>query len=403
MARVRSPKRFQVAAFAAAALAVVACSNDRGQNARRGGRGGAGGPAPVEVAPVETGPIELRRSFTGTLEAQSRFAVAANVGGRVTRLFVDLSDPIKQGQVVAELDDGEQVQGVAEAVAELAVAQATLADAESALEIAEREWKRLSDLGERGVVSAAEVDGGRTRRLAARTAVNVARAQVKRVSATVQRARIRSGYTRVIAAWTGSEGARYVAERHVDEGDTVGVGDPLVTVIGLSPLVAVAFVTEKEYSSLEAGQEAKVTTEAYEGQAFTARLARRAPVFNENSRQARVEFELPNEEGLLKPGMFVRVEAVLERVPEARVVPSAALAVRGGKTGVFVIDDAGKSVSWQPVETGIRQGERVQLVGPSSELVVGRVVTLGQQLIDDGSAVTIPDDAVGANNAEASE
>ena len=125
-------------------------------------------------------------------------------------------------------------------------------------------------------------------------------------------------------------------------------------------------------------------------------------MFNENSRQARVEFELPNAEGLLKPGMFVRIEAVLERVARARVVPAAALSVRGGKTGVFVVDDAGETVSWRPVETGIREGERVQLVGPASEEVTGRVVTLGQQLIDDGSAVTIPDDAVGASNAEAS-
>lgn len=84
-----------------------------------GGRRGGHGPAAVEVAPVERGSIELRRVFTGTLEARERFQVAANTSGRVQRLLVDISDPVEQGQVIAELDDDDEVQGVAEAAAEL--------------------------------------------------------------------------------------------------------------------------------------------------------------------------------------------------------------------------------------------------------------------------------------------
>jgi multidrug efflux pump subunit AcrA (membrane-fusion protein) len=115
-------------------------------------------PAPVEVAPVEHGAIELRRTFTGTIEARGRFVVAANVGGRVERLLVDLAAPVKQGQVVAELDDAEQTQSVVEASAELAVMRANLANAQSALVIAERELQRVQSLNQRGLVPDSDLD-----------------------------------------------------------------------------------------------------------------------------------------------------------------------------------------------------------------------------------------------------
>ena len=55
----------------------------------------------VELAQVERGPIESRRTFSGSLQARSRFVVAATVGGRVERLLVDLGDAVTQGQVIA--------------------------------------------------------------------------------------------------------------------------------------------------------------------------------------------------------------------------------------------------------------------------------------------------------------
>jgi multidrug efflux pump subunit AcrA (membrane-fusion protein) len=107
-----------------------------------------------------------------------------------------------------------------------------------------------------------------------------------------------------------------------------------------------------------------------------------------------MELEIANPDHLLKPGMFVRAEVVLDRVDDATIVPLGALVTREGKTGVFVLDDAGDRVAWRvawrPVEVGIQHGDRVQVVG---EGVAGSVVTLGQQLIDDGSAVTVPERA----------
>ena len=80
-------------------------------------------PAPVEVVAVERGPIELRRTFSGSLESPARFTVAPKIGGRVERLTVDIADAVERGQVVAKLDDEEQVQAVAQAQRDLLASQ----------------------------------------------------------------------------------------------------------------------------------------------------------------------------------------------------------------------------------------------------------------------------------------
>ena len=107
-----------------------------------------------------------------------------------------------------------------------------------------------------------------------------------------------------------------------------------------------------------------------------------------STRQARIEIEVDNPEQLLKPGMFVRARVTLDRVGEATVVPLRALTRRDGQDGVFVLAEDGLRVTWQPVTPGIRQDERLQVIG---EGLRGQVVVLGQQMLKDGSSVLLTD------------
>jgi hypothetical protein len=66
------------------------------------------------------------------------------------------------------------------------------------------------------------------------------------------------------------------------------------------------------------------------------------------------------------------------------------LTIRDDRSGVFIVSEDGRSVAWREVKVGIRAGDRVQV--ESDGLLSGRVVTLGQQLVDDGSAINIPDE-----------
>ncbi len=129
-----------------------------------------------------------------------------------------------------------------------------------------------------------------------------------------------------------------------------------------------------------------MTTDAYPGEQFTGRIDRIAPVFRKSTRQARIEMTIDNPQHRLKPGMFIRAAVVLARVPEATIVPEQALTKRDDKSGVFIVSEDGRSVAWREVKVGIREGDRVQVEG---EGLSGRVVTLGQQLVNDGSPITI--------------
>jgi RND family efflux transporter MFP subunit len=378
---------FLAAVAAAAILAVWLFPESQRQTADSPKRGTDSEAIPVEVAPVERGSMELRRTFSGAMEAPAQFAVAPKVSGRVERLAVNLSDPVSRGQVVAELDNDEYVQSVVQARAELAVARANQVEAKSSLEIAERELDRISRLRERGVASEANLDTARANRLARQARLEVARAGVRRAEATLETARIRLGYTRITADWSGGDDTRVVAERYVDEGQTVTANTPLLRIVELDPILGVIFATERDYGRLQPGQPVTLTTDAYPGESFAGRIERIAPVFLEATRQARVEITVANPRHRLKPGMFVRVTVVLDRVEGAVIVPEQALTSRSERTGVFLVSDDRRRVNWKEVKIGIRDGGRVQLLG---QPLSGQVVVLGQQLVDDGSPITIP-------------
>lgn len=345
-------------------------------------------PVPVEVAQIEHGAIELRRYFTGTLETHAELLVAPKVSGRVVELNVDLADPVQRGQVVARLDNAEYVQAVKQAQANLAVAEANLAEAQSLLQLAERELQRIDKLRARGVTSESQRDVAKADQLAKQAHVQVTRAQVERAQAELELARIRLGYTEVTADWRGGDDERTVAERLVDEGETVSANTQLLRIVELNPITAVFHVTERDYGLLEDNQVATLRTDAYPQRTFEGRVVRIAPVFRESARQARVEMRVENPDVLLKPGMFVRAAVTLKRAPAAIIVPEQALAKRDGHDGVFVVTDNGDSVAWRKVQVGIRHDDRVQVEGEGLD---GRVVVLGQQLLEDGSAILLPD------------
>ncbi|MGD2119892.1 MAG: efflux RND transporter periplasmic adaptor subunit [Chromatiales bacterium] len=343
---------------------------------------------PVEVAAIVQGPIALRRDFTGTLEARAEFVVSPKIDGRIVQLDVDIGDAVLRDQVVARLDDAEFRQSVAQAEADLSVARANLAEANSLLVIAERELTRIDKLQEKGVSSVSQRDVAKADQLAKQAHVQVTRAQVARAEAELEATRIRLGYTEVNAAWRAGNEQRVVAERFVDEGETVTANTPLLRIVELDPIVAVFYVTERDYAQLQVGQDVQLGTDAYAGEVFHGRIARIAPVFRQDARQARVEVSIDNPDLHLKPGMYARAAVVLEKIDNATIVPEQALASRDGGKGVFVLSADGKTVNWRPVQVGIQEGDRVQVKG---EGLSGRVVTLGQQLLDEGSAILLPD------------
>ena len=362
-------------------------SRIREQGGNKGFRGQGPQTVPVEVAEIKIGPIERRKTFSGALESPSEFVIAPKISGRVELLNVDIGDTIKRNQVVARLDDAEYEQAVLLAKADLAVAKANLVEAQSAYEIAERELKRISELLKEGLASDSEYDSAKADQLAKQAKLAVSEAQVKRADASLETARIRQGYTEITAGWTGGDDTRTVGERFINEGDMVSANTPLLSIVELDPILGIVYVSEKDYVYLKTGQHAFLTTDAHPDEIFQGQISRIAPIFRQATRQARVELTIENHELRLKPGMFIRTTIVFERLEKALIVPEQALTKREYKDGIFVVNDDHKTVRWCPVRVGIRDNEEVQIV--CEGLTKGLAVTLGQQLLDDGSDIFI--------------
>lgn len=367
-------------ALLSVSLILLGCSGESGKPSS--GRG----PAPVEVAPVTHGLIRSIRTFSGNLEASASFTVSPKVTGRVESISVDIGDSVKRGDVLVILDAAEFEQALAQAEANRLVAEANLAQAKSLLEIAQRGMERAEALRQRGVTSDAELDAAKSDYLAKEAGVAVYAAQLSRTEAELESARIRLGYTRVQALWSGEDSQSLVAERYVDEGQTVAVNSALLKIVEVGSLSGVFFVTEKDYANLQAGQVVTLSTDAYPNETFPATIARIAPVFQETSRQARVELTVPNADGKLKPGMFIRADVEVDRVEDATIVPESSLVKRDSEFGVFLVNSDRQSATWSSVTVGIREGALVEVRDNAFE---GEVITLGQQLIDDGAAIRI--------------
>ncbi|HEY8429069.1 MAG TPA: efflux RND transporter periplasmic adaptor subunit [Sandaracinaceae bacterium] len=385
-ARRRRRLRFSWWLGAPVAIAVLAlvrwiASGEEPARGPRSSRGG--GPIPVEVAPIRVGAIENARVFTATLEPSARVVVAAEVAGTVSAVEVDLADVVEPDQLLARIDDREYRQAAAAARAELAVALARKRAADSAVAVAERALERARALHGREIASERELDAASAAAMEARAAAEVADAEVARARAASSAAQLQLARTEIRGRWSPEAGPRRVAERHVDEGARVGVGDPLFTLVDVDPLVIVVMVGADDYAHLRPGQ--RVTLEAE--RSYEGRVARVAPAFDPATRQARVEIEVENEDGALQPGMFVRARAVLARREGVTLVPEAAIATRGGQKVLFLLDEAGTSVEMVPVETGLRQGDVVEVRGEG--LAGRRVVTLGHQRLSDGAQVRV--------------
>ncbi|MES1945033.1 RND family efflux transporter MFP subunit [Salinisphaera sp. PC39] len=343
----------------------------------------------VETTPIGRGTLVDRREFPGSLEAAAEFTVAPKVGGRVEAMLADIGDRVARGDVVVRLDDAEYRQAVTQAEAELAVARAQRREARSNRTLAERRLERVRRLRERGIAAASELDEAETEAAAQTAATAVAEAQVTRARAALEAAQVRLGYTRIAADWPGAGEARVVGERLVDTGDTVAANTAMLTILDIRRLKAVIRVPEDVYAGVAPGQQAEVRASALPGRVFPATVARIAPRFDTDSRQARVELTVDNPERALVPGMFVQVAVAAGRVEDAPLLPATALVERGGRTGVFVLAPEADTARFVPVDVALRADGRAALAAPGD--LDGDVVVLGQNQLEDGTAVVRAD------------
>jgi RND family efflux transporter MFP subunit len=359
--------------------------------------GRAGGAVTVELEPVRSLDMRDIGRFGGSLKARTSYTLAPRIAGRLEKLLVNLGDRVSNGQLVAVMDDEVFQQDLQQSRANLAVAQAQVEQLRLAMKAAEGVWLTTKRLFEQNYESQGTMDRADAEYAAAKARYDIAMAEVQKAQSAVTKSEIQLSYTQIRAAWNGGGKTRLVGERFAEEGSMLSVNMPVMTLVDNSLVTAEIDIIEKDYVKIKAGQEVEIRTDAYPDKVFPGKLVRLAPVLSEVSRQAKAEIDIPNPEGLLKPGMFVRVQIIYTEHKKVQAVPVAALVQRENKTGVFVADTEELTVHFVPVKTAIQEGEFAEITEP---LIAGPVVVLGRDQLQDGGKIRISNRNGNSNSGE---
>jgi RND family efflux transporter MFP subunit len=342
----------------------------------------------VEIAPIKKNVIQDVRHFTGSLYPASEIMVAPKIAGRIEKILVRIGDRVKNGQLIATIEDEEYRQQVIQAEADLEVARANLQEQRNPLENARKEHERIISLYEKRIVSESAFDKAVSELKTQEAKLNVSAAMVYQKEAALETAKVRLAYTQIQLAAENGNGYRVVGERFVDEGAMLSANTPIVSVLDIEKLIAVIHVIERDYPKIHPGMKATVFTDAFQDRVFTGEVIRIAPLLKETSREARVELEIMNHDRLLKPGMFIRARIQFDEHKNATVVPVSAIVKRNGAQGIFLADLIEKKARFVQVKVGIVNGNAAEVLEPA---ISGSVVVLGHHLLEDGGAILLPE------------
>jgi RND family efflux transporter MFP subunit len=379
-----------------------------------GGRGGGmRTPMAVEFATVKRAAVAEQILVVGNLIGAATVQVVPRVNGRLQSVDVKLGDPVRKGQVIARVEDLELREQVRQAEASFQVAQATIRQREADLKLATTNLERSRSLYERKLLPQQTFDDTEARYQASLAQVDLSRAQFEQAKARLDELKITLSNTQIVSPVDG-----FVGKRFLDPGAFASTNAPVASVVDIRVVRMVANLVEKDVRHVPAGMTAAVEVDAFPGEKFIGRVSRVAPVFDPATRTAEMEIEVPNQGFRLKPGMYARVHLTVASRSDTLTVPAAAVVNVEGKAGVFVAaSNEGRqggdgrprgsgspategrqgttgpqgtetrtmTVRFQPVETGIREGEQVEI---TSGLQDGaRVITTGAGALRDGDRV----------------
>lgn len=307
---------------------------------------------PVEVAQVTVGDISAYFSGTATIEAEEETDVVAKVGGVVKAIFVEEGDYIKEGQVLAKLDDEKLL-------VQLEQAKATLQKLDNI-------YQRNEELFNKSLISAEEFQ--RTRY------------EYEHQKAAYDLAQLDLNYSSIRSPISG-----VVAQRKIKIGNMVLPNQATFQVTSLDPLLAVLHVPERQMGKLRVGQPAKMSIDAVKDVEFIGKIKRVSPVVDPATGTVKVTVEMHDPSRQLKPGMFARLNIIYDVRKNTMLVPKDAIMAEDKESAVYVVKDS--LALRQIVETGYVNTTHIEVL--SGLAPQDTVVTTGKGSLKDSSKVEL--------------
>ncbi|HTV45088.1 MAG TPA: efflux RND transporter periplasmic adaptor subunit [Stellaceae bacterium] len=321
-------------------------------------------PPPAEISAVTVTSQSVPRFAPGigSLIAVHQVTVNPEVAGRVTKIFFHPGETVKAGDPLVQLNDAPDLGDLANYEAQARLAEITLA--------------RSKELVKRQFTPQETVDQNQS--------------QLDQMKALVQKTQAIIAQKLIRAPFSGQLGLR-----QIDLGQYLNAGAPIVTLTDLSMLYVNFTLPSQQRSEIAVGQEVRVTSDAYPGRVFMAKLTTIEPQLSPDTRTIEVQATMPNPDGALLPGMFVNAAIVLPPQPDMMVVPETAVEYTLYGDSVYVIRPEGKDAHGHavlravrtPVKTGDRWGDKVAILSglkPGEEIVAA-----GQVKLQSGSQVAI--------------
>ena len=336
---------------------------------------------------VSRGDLENTVLATGTLDATKLISVGAQVSGQVQKMYVQLGDEVKQGQLIAQIDSTTQENSLKTAEANIKNLEAQRLQQEANLNEAQLAYKRQQQMFAQDATSKAELES-------AEAAFKTAIAQVKAIDAQIESAKVTKstaqtniGYTRIVAPTDGT-----VVAIVTEEGQTVNANQSTPTIVKIAKLQNMtikAQVSEADIMKVEKGQQVYFTTLGDDSKRYASlRQIEPAPdsISDESSTTSSSSntavyynalFDVPNQDGKLRIDMTAQVYIVLDAAENTLLVPSTAISNRPAKTKQNTTAQAAASSADNKSDAAPTQAPKLERL---------KLNAAQQQLLKDGKA-----------------
>lgn len=331
--------------YVAAAVMAVSCGNNNSKTAEQPQAAEVRLPN-VTIMAASYKDVPQSDVYTANVEAYAKNNIAPQSPSRIQKIYVEVGDFVRAGQIVAKMD-------------EVSLNQSKLSMANDSLE-----YSRIKKLYEQGGVSKSDFD-------AMELKYNVTRSQYQNL---LENTILRSPVSGVITA------------RNYDQGDMYG-GSPIYVVEQITPVKLYVGISEMDYTRVKKNDTVTLTADALPGKTFTGRIARIYPTIDAATHTFTAEVNVANRDRLLRPGMYARVTVNFGSnhsivVPDDCVVKQQGSGVRS----VFVLQ-ADNTVKEIVVTLGRHFGTEYEILSGVAE--GDKVVVKGQASLMNGSKVNV--------------
>lgn len=331
--------------YVAAAVMAVSCGNNNSKTAEQPQTAEVRLPN-VAIMAASYKDVPQSDVYTANVEAYAKNNIAPQSPSRIQKIYVEVGDFVRAGQIVAKMD-------------EVSLNQSKLSMANDSLE-----YSRIKKLYEQGGVSKSDFD-------AMELKYNVTRSQYQNL---LENTILRSPVSGVITA------------RNYDQGDMYG-GSPIYVVEQITPVKLYVGISEMDYTRVKKNDTVTLTADALPGKTFTGRIARIYPTIDAATHTFTAEVNVANGDRLLRPGMYARVTVNFGSnhsivVPDDCVVKQQGSGVRS----VFVLQ-ADNTVKEIVVTLGRHFGTEYEILSGVAE--GDKVVVKGQASLKNGSKVNV--------------